>query len=267
MRCSRRGATTASLQRPGSWPSSRQSTLQARRRKCGRWQWAVSRGGSSARQSLSRPPHISFAAWLGPHQVAVGVSASAEELAFGIRAVLEDRPDFAVWKLDLENAFNELSRALLLTRSALQKQKRRPLSGASCPLSAPSLFTRGAKRPPRHGCHVGRLCLGGRHTAGLPARAGTVLHVVLTPPRLAPRGALREKGDTGAEVVGPIMGDAAAIAPPHAIAAAQAELEGRLHLGGSTALQLKKCQWQVAAMPTAHARGEEGRTPKHTAST
>jgi hypothetical protein len=39
-------------------------------------------------------PH--FAAWLGPHQVAVGVSTSAEKLAFGISAVLEDRPDFAV---------------------------------------------------------------------------------------------------------------------------------------------------------------------------
>jgi hypothetical protein len=39
-------------------------------------------------------PH--FAAWLGPHQVAVGVSISAEKLAFGISAVLEDRPDFAV---------------------------------------------------------------------------------------------------------------------------------------------------------------------------
>jgi hypothetical protein len=31
--------------------------------------------------------------------------------------------------------------------------------------------------------------------------------------------ALREKGGTGAEVVGAIMGDAAAIAPPHAITA------------------------------------------------
>jgi hypothetical protein len=41
--------------------------------------------------------------------VAVGVSASAEELAFGIRAVLEDRPDFAAWGLDLKNAFNEFS--------------------------------------------------------------------------------------------------------------------------------------------------------------
>jgi hypothetical protein len=40
----------------------------------------------------------------------VGASASAEKLAPGIRAVLEDRPDFAVWKLDLndlKNAFNE----------------------------------------------------------------------------------------------------------------------------------------------------------------
>jgi hypothetical protein len=40
-----------SRQRPGSWPSSRQSALQARRRKCGRWQWAVSRDGSSARHT------------------------------------------------------------------------------------------------------------------------------------------------------------------------------------------------------------------------
>jgi hypothetical protein len=39
------------------------------------------------------------------------------------------------------------------------------------------------------------------------------------------------------------MDDAAAITPPHAIAAVQAELERRLYLGGST-LQLKKCQCQ-----------------------
>ena len=57
-------------------------------------------------------------------------------------------------------------------------------------------------------------------------------------------GALREKGGTGAEVVGAIMDDAAAIAPPQAIAAVQAELERRLHLDGST-LQLKKCQWHA----------------------
>jgi galactokinase len=37
-------------------------------------------------------------------------------------------------------------------------------------------------------------------------------------------GALREKGGTGAEVVGAAMGGATAIAPPHAIAAVQAEL-------------------------------------------
>jgi hypothetical protein len=41
---------TASLQRSGSWPSSRQSARQAIRRKCGRWQWVVSKGGSSVRQ-------------------------------------------------------------------------------------------------------------------------------------------------------------------------------------------------------------------------
>jgi hypothetical protein len=55
----------------------------------------------------------------------------------------------------------------------------------------------------------------------------------------------REKGGTGAEVVGAIIDDAAAIAPPHAIAAVQAELERHLHLDGSTP-QLKKCQWHAA---------------------
>jgi hypothetical protein len=62
-------------------------------------------------------------------------------------------------------------------------------------------------------------------------------------------GALRVKGGTGAEVVGAIMDDAAAIAPPHAIAAVQAELERRLHLDGST-LQLKKCQWHANSAHT-----------------
>jgi hypothetical protein len=60
--------------------------------------------------------------------------------------------------------------------------------------------------------------------------------------------ALREKGGTGAEVVGATVGDAAAIATaaarrpaPHASTAVQAELKKRLHLDGST-LQLRKCQ-------------------------
>jgi hypothetical protein len=61
--------------------------------------------------------------------------------------------------------------------------------------------------------------------------------------------ALWEKGDTGAEVVGAIMGDAAAIAPPHAITAIQAELERRLHLDGST-LRLRKCQWHANSART-----------------
>jgi hypothetical protein len=45
------------------------------------------------------------------------------------------------------------------------------------------------------------------------------------------------------------MDGAAAIAPPHAIAAVQAELERRLHLDGST-LQLKKCQWHANSART-----------------
>jgi hypothetical protein len=93
-----------------------QSARQARRRKCGRWRWAVSGGGYFPYKVTQTAPH--FAAWLGPHQVAVGVSASAEKLAFGIRAALKDRPDFAVWKLDLKDPFNELPRALLTQRFA-----------------------------------------------------------------------------------------------------------------------------------------------------
>ena len=42
-----------------------------------------------------------FAEWLGPYQVAVGVKASAEKLAFGLRAAMERLPTFALWKLDL----------------------------------------------------------------------------------------------------------------------------------------------------------------------
>jgi hypothetical protein len=95
MHCSRRG-TTASLQQPGSWPSSSQSARKARRRKCGR---SVAVGGIERRlfcATVVKQTAPYFAAWLGPHQVAVGVSASAEKLAFGIRAVLEaGRPDFA----------------------------------------------------------------------------------------------------------------------------------------------------------------------------
>jgi hypothetical protein len=45
------------------------------------------------------------------------------------------------------------------------------------------------------------------------------------------------------------MDDAAAIAPPHTIAAVQAELGRRLHLDGST-LQLRKCQWHANSART-----------------
>jgi hypothetical protein len=61
-----------------------------------------------------------FAARLGPHQPSGGGGQrlSGETRFRHQRAVLEDRPDFAVWKLDLKNAFNEFSRALLTQRFA-----------------------------------------------------------------------------------------------------------------------------------------------------
>ena len=53
-----------------------------------------------------------FAKYLGPEQIAVGVSASAECIAFSMRTVLEDRLDFGKWGMDSENAFNLFVRAL-----------------------------------------------------------------------------------------------------------------------------------------------------------
>jgi hypothetical protein len=176
-----------------------------------------------------------FATWLGPHQVAVGVSASAEKLTFDIKAVPEDRPDFAVWKLDFKNAFNEFSRALLTQRFAeapLQMRRLLPFVcahlGPSAPLATSASWADFASVE------------GTQQTAGLPARAC----MWFKPHFDWLLDALREKGGTGAEVVGAIMDDAAAIAPPHAITAVQAELERRLHLDGST-LQLRKCQWHA----------------------
>jgi hypothetical protein len=176
--------------------------------------------------------------------VAVGVSASAEKLAFGIRAVLEDRPDFAVWKLDLKNAFNEFSRALLTQRFAEAPPPIRRLLPFVCALLGPSAplatdatwadFASVEVEGTQQGCPL----------------VGPALLCMWFKPHLDwLLGALREKGGTGAEVVGAIMDDAAAIAPPQAIAAVQAELERRLHLDGST-LQLKKCQWHANSART-----------------
>jgi hypothetical protein len=67
---------------------------------------------------LVRMTGSDFADWLGPYQVAVGVKASAEKLAFELRTAMERLPTFALWKLDLKNAFNEFVRAVLVPRFA-----------------------------------------------------------------------------------------------------------------------------------------------------
>ena len=72
--------------------------------------------------------------YLGPDQMAVGIKASAEKLTFGIRALLEKRPDFAAWQIDLRNAFSHFSRAALLPGGfvdALEGLSARRLSLAS----------------------------------------------------------------------------------------------------------------------------------------
>jgi hypothetical protein len=140
MYCSRR--TTASLQRPGSWPPPLQGRVRGRRdtaSKCDRWQWAVSRGGSSARQQLSRPLRISqrgsdLTKWRLESAPQRRNSPSAS-----LRVVLEDRPDpFAVWKLDLKNAFNEFSRTLLTQRVAEAPPPIRRLLPFVCAILGPS---------------------------------------------------------------------------------------------------------------------------------
>jgi len=60
---------------------------------------------------------------------------------------------------------------------------------------------------------------------------------------------LRTRGGTGAEVVGAIMDDAAAIAAPAVIAAVQPELVARMRAEGST-LQVPKCVWHAEAATT-----------------
>ena len=78
-----------------------------------------------------------FADYLGPDQVAVGITASVEKLVFGIRALLERRPDFACWQIDLRNAFNQFQRALLPGRFAEAPPRLRRLLPFVCALLGP----------------------------------------------------------------------------------------------------------------------------------
>ena len=53
---------------------------------------------------------------LWPQQVAVGVPAGISLLVFGARALLELHPDWVIVKIDLRNAYNEISRAKIFER-------------------------------------------------------------------------------------------------------------------------------------------------------
>ena len=84
-----------------------------------------------------------FARYLGPEQIAVGVSASAECIAFSMRTVLEDRTDFGKWSMDSANAFNAFVRALAgyaLARAPAEIRRLLPyvcaLMGPEAPLAA-----------------------------------------------------------------------------------------------------------------------------------
>jgi len=55
-----------------------------------------------------------FAGKLWPHQVAIGVPSGVHVLGIGLRMALEAHPEWVLLKLDLINAFNEMSRAAVL---------------------------------------------------------------------------------------------------------------------------------------------------------
>ena len=57
---------------------------------------------------------------LRPQQVAVGVSGGLSVMIHGVRLLLEQRGDFVVVRLDMRNAYNAASRAVLLRRLAEQ---------------------------------------------------------------------------------------------------------------------------------------------------
>ena len=94
-----------------------------------------------------------FAEYLAPDQMAVGIKASAEKLTFGIRAVLEKRPDFAAWQIDLRNAFNHFSRALLPGRYVDAPPRLKRLIPFVCALLGPgaplAMGIRERKTPPQ----------------------------------------------------------------------------------------------------------------------
>jgi hypothetical protein len=71
-----------------------------------------------------------------PMQVAVGCSASAERMAYGVRATLEARSHWCCLQVDAKNAFNEWYSALVVPELAGSKQLRR-LVPLVCALGGP----------------------------------------------------------------------------------------------------------------------------------
>ena len=71
---------------------------------------------------------------LWPQQVALGVPAGLSILIFGVRFLLEAHPDWAVVRLDLRNAFNEIKRKVLVERLAGTEHLRAlvPILWATC---------------------------------------------------------------------------------------------------------------------------------------
>ena len=69
---------------------------------------------------------------LRPQQVAIGVPSGMNVLVFGMRLTLEIRPDFAVVRVGLENAHNEVKRAPMVRRTAAAEH----LGGLAPPLWA-----------------------------------------------------------------------------------------------------------------------------------
>eukprot|EP00935_MAST-01C_sp_MAST-1C-sp1_P002834 g2834.t1 len=82
-----------------------------------------------------------LAGHLQPFQVACGVPASAERMAYGVRATLERNKDWCCLQVDARNAFNEWYRALIVPELAKSQQLRRlipfvcALGGPAAPLA------------------------------------------------------------------------------------------------------------------------------------
>eukprot|EP00973_Karenia_brevis_P054864 7627837-Karenia_brevis.AAC.1 len=74
-----------------------------------------------------------------PQQMAIGVPSGITMVVFGVRALLELHPEWAVVRLDLRNAYNEIKRASVLRRLDASPHLRAlaPLFHATHSISSP----------------------------------------------------------------------------------------------------------------------------------